>query len=151
MLARVHLGTVVLLLVTLVAAGAANAKKTPLPGFHSPSGNIKCFYVPGQTSVLRCKIGRAAYSKRLTAYCGSPPIGVDWAGFELTPVRKGAVTCSGGVLYSPERQVPVFVNQPYGTTWRHGAFSCDSGRTGVTCRNRTGHGLFISRASWRAW
>ena len=141
-----------LVLVTaLLAASAAQAAKTPLPGFHSPSGNIKCFYVPGPTSVLRCQIRQASYARRLTAYCGSPPIGVDWAGFELTPTRKGGVTCSGGVLYSPERQVPVFVNQPYGTTWRHGAFRCASARTGVTCRNRTGHGLFISRASWRRW
>jgi hypothetical protein len=139
------------LVVALLAAPAAGAAKTRLPGFHSPSGNIRCFYVPGPTSVLRCQIGRAAYAGRLTSYCASPPIGVDWAGFELTPARKGAVTCSGGVLYSPERQVPVFVNQPYGTTWRHGAYSCGSGRTGVTCRSRTGHGLFVSRASWRAW
>jgi hypothetical protein len=140
-----------LVAVALIAPAGASAKKTPLPGFHSPSGNIKCFYVPGRPAILRCQIGEAAYAKRLTSYCGSPPIGVDWAGFELTPTRKGAVTCSGGVLYSPERQVPVFVNQPYGTTWKHGAFSCASERTGVTCRNRTGHGVFISRASWRAW
>ena len=143
--------TGLLLVVAALIAPTGAAAKTRLPGFHSPSGNIKCFYVPGPTSVLRCQIRRASYAKRLTAYCGSPPIGVDWAGFELTPTRKGAVTCSGGVLYSPERQVPVFVNQPYGTTWRHGAFRCDSRRSGVTCRNRTGHGLFISRASWRAW
>jgi len=47
--------------------------------------------------------------------------------------------------------VPVFVNQPYGTSWRRGVFSCASQRTGVTCRSRAGHGLFVSRASWRAW
>jgi hypothetical protein len=139
-----------LVAVALIAPTGAVAK-TILPGFHSPSGNIKCFYGPGRPAVLRCQIGQASYAGRLTAYCGSPPIGVDWAGFELTPTRKGAVTCSGGVLYSPERQRPVFVNQPYGTTWKHGAFTCASERTGITCRNRTGHGLFISRASWRAW
>ncbi len=137
--------------VALLAAPAAGAAKTRLPGFHSPSGNIRCFYVPGRTSVLRCLTRRAAYTKRLTTYCNSPPIGVDWAGFELTPTRKGAVTCSGGALYSPERQVPVFLNQPYGTTWRHGTYSCASERTGVTCRTRSGHGLFISHASWRVW
>ena len=138
------------LLLLLAAAGAATAK-TPLPGFRSPSGNIRCFVVPGRPPVLRCQISRSVYAKRLTAHCSSPAIGVDWAGFELTPGRKGAVTCSGGVLYEPDRQVPVFVKQPYGTTWRHGAFACDSEAAGVTCRNRTGHGLFLSRGSWRAW
>jgi Family of unknown function (DUF6636) len=141
-----------LLALSLVAlAPPAAAAKTPLPGFHSPTGNIRCFYVPGRPAVLRCQIRRAAYAKRLTAHCASPPIGVDWGGFELTANRRGAVTCTGGVLYDPSRQVPVFVNQRYGTTWRRGAFSCASKRTGVTCRNRTGHGLFISRASWRVW
>ncbi len=140
-----------LVAVALIAPTGAVAKKTPLPGFHSPSGNIKCFYVPGRPAILRCRIGEATYANRLTSYCASTPIGLDWAGFELAPTRKGAVTCSGGVLYSPERQVPVFVNRPYGTTWRHGVFRCESKRTGVTCRSRTGHGLFISRASWRAW
>ena len=139
------------MLTLLALAAPAAAAKTPLPGFHSPSGNISCFYVPGGTVVLRCQIHEAAYAKRLTTHCASPPIGVDWGGFELTAGRKGAITCTGGVLYDPSRQVPVFVNQPYGTTWRHGAFSCDSERAGVTCRNRTGHGLFVSRASWRVW
>ena len=138
-------------LAAALAVTAGAAAKTHLPGFHSPSGNIRCFLVPGRPPVLRCQIRQADYATRLTTHCASPPIGVDWAGFELTPGRKGAVTCSGGVLYEPDRQVPVFVNQGYGTTWRRGAFACDSETTGVTCRNRTGHGLFISRASWRVW
>jgi hypothetical protein len=142
---------VLVLALGALAASSAAAAKTPLPGFHSPSGNIRCYYGSGPPAVLRCQIGQAAFAKRLVTYCASPPIGVDWAGFELTATRKGAVTCSGGVLYSPETQVPVYVGQPYGTTWRRGVFSCDSRRTGVTCRSRTGHGLFISRASWRAW
>jgi len=142
---------VLVLALAALSASAAEAAKTPLPGFHSPSGNIRCYDESGRPAVLRCQIRQAAFTKRLVRYCASPPIGVDWAGFELTATRKGAVTCSGGVLYSPETQVPVYVDQPYGTTWRHGVFGCDSRRTGVTCRSRAGHGLFISRASWRAW
>jgi len=147
----VRLAAIALSLAALAVPATAVAKKTPLPGFHSPSGNIRCYYESGRPAVLRCQIRQAAYAKRLVAHCGAPSIGVDWAGFELTATRKGAVTCSGGVLYSPETQVPVFVNQPYGTTWRRGVFSCASQRTGVTCRSRAGHGLFVSRASWRAW
>src|SRR6516162_9176835 len=146
--AVVRLAALLLSLTALAVPASASAEKTPLPGFHSPSGNIRCYYEGGRPAVLRCQIGQAAYTKRLVAYCGAPPIGVDWAGSELTATRKGAVTCSGGVLYSPETQVPVFVNQPYGTTWRRGGFRCDSRRTGVSCRSRAGHGLFISRASW---
>jgi hypothetical protein len=140
----------VVLAALLLAAPAAGAK-TPLPGIRTPSGNISCFYVSGRPSMLQCRIKQAAYAKKLTDYCGSPPIGVDWGGFSLGPRRKGSVTCTGGVLYSPDTQRLDFVTLPYGKTWRQGVFTCTSAVTGLTCRNRTGHGLFISRESWRAW
>ena len=130
--------------------GAAAAKRI-LPGFHSPTGNIRCYYRSGRVALLSCQIGRAAYAKRLTRYCSSPPIGVDWAGFELTPTRKGMVTCAGGVLYSPGSERPVFANLPYGAAWSRGVFTCLSRLAGVTCTSRSGHGLFVSRVSWRGW
>jgi len=128
---------------------------TVLPGFHSPSGNIRCFAVPlGGTgaSTLRCEIKKASYSSTLQARCMRPDgSGVDWHGFELGPAGKGAVICSGGILYNPGTQRPADADLPYGHTWRHAGFTCVSRVTGVTCRNAHGHGLFISRASWRAW
>jgi hypothetical protein len=111
----------VLLAVALAAPAAA--AKTPLPGIRTPSGNISCFSVPGPPSVLQCQIRQSAYAGKLAASCG-PRIGVDWAGFALGPRTKGSVSCSGGVLYSPDTQRPVFT---------------------------TLDGLFISRESRRAW
>ena len=136
-----------------VALGAAGlAGSASLPGFHSPTGNIKCLFVPGPPrGMMLCQIKRADYAKRLVAYCGSPPIGVDWAGFTLGATRKATVACSGGVLYNPDTQKPVYVNLPYGRTWRHGVFTCSSRVTGITCRSRTGHGLFVSREAYRLW
>ena len=131
-------------------AGASAAKRT-LPGFQSPSGNIRCYYRAGRVGLLNCQIGRAVYAKRLTHYCASPPIGVDWGGFDLTPTHKGAITCTGGVLYEPATERPIFVNLPYSATWRRGVFTCVSRVAGVTCTSRAGHGLFVSRQSWRAW
>ena len=134
----------------LAPAGAA--AKRLLPGFHSPSGNIRCYYqASARSPILRCQIGHAVYAKRLTGYCGSPPIGVDWGGFELTATHKGAITCTGGVLYEPDKERPVFVNLPYGASFRRGVFTCVTRTSGVTCRSRSGHGLFVSRESWRAW
>jgi hypothetical protein len=37
----------------------------------------------------------------------------------------------------------------YGKTWRRAGISCRSAFTGMTCRNRSGHGFFLSRARWR--
>jgi hypothetical protein len=135
----------------LVLASPAAAAKTPLPGIRTPSGNISCFFVPGPPAVLQCQIKQASYAKKLVAYCGQPKIGVDWGGFSLGATRKGAITCTGGVLYNPDTQRLAFLTLPYGQTWRQGVFTCASAVTGLTCRNRTGHGLFISRESWRAW
>ncbi len=129
---------------------------TLLPGFHSPSGNIRCFAVPvgGTTaaSTLRCEIKKASYATGLQARCMRPDgSGVDWHGFELGSTGKGAVTCSGGILYNPGTQRPTFVDLPYGRTWRRAGFTCMSRVTGVTCRNAHRHGLFVSRASWHVW
>jgi hypothetical protein len=54
-------------------------------------------------------------------------------------------------MYDPNTQHPGYVTLAYGKTWRHGPFTCSSDVTGVTCRNRAGHGLFLSRQSWRAF
>jgi len=141
----------ILTAVSILVAAVSAAHASTLPGFHSPTGNIKCLYVPGSggPSTLLCTIGRADYAKTLQDRCMAPNgAGVDWHGFTLGPNRKGMVSCSGGILYTGR---PSYVNLPYGKTWRRGVFTCTSRFAGVTCRNRTGHGLFISRQSWRAW
>jgi hypothetical protein len=134
----------------LATSGVALATTT-LPGFRSPSRNIRCFRNAEAPRVLHCSIAQAAYAKRLTAYCASPPIGVDWGGFELGPTRKAAVTCTGGVLYEPSSQRLNDTPLGYGRTWRSGPFTCVSQVAGVTCRSKAGHGLFVSRQSYRLW
>src|SRR3954452_10762561 len=84
--------------------GGAAVAKTTLPGFRSPSKNIQCFLSLEPPRILHCTIAHAAYAKQLAAHCAAPPAGVDWGGFELGPTRKGSVTCTGGVLYSPDTQ-----------------------------------------------
>jgi hypothetical protein len=37
----------------------------------------------------------------------------------------------------------------YGRTLRVGGIRCTSAVTGLTCRNRSGHGFFLSRERWR--
>jgi hypothetical protein len=130
----------------------ASAKRivTPLPGFRSPSGNISCFVVPGKPSVLRCSIPHASYAAALQGRCMARA-SLDWHGFELAARATGAITCSGGVLYSPDTQRPSYVVLPYGRRWRREGFTCLSRQSGVTCENATGHGLLLSRTSWRAW
>jgi hypothetical protein len=145
---RLLLGTCV---AALVLTGAA-AASTPLPGIRSPSGNISCLLLQGGPTLLVCSIAKASYSGTLQARCMRPNgSGVDWHGFALRSTGVGALNCSGGILYSPAKYRPAYTTLPYGKSWHHGAFTCRSRPAGVTCTTSSGHGLFLSRASWRAW
>jgi hypothetical protein len=138
-------------LVCALSAGVATAAR--LPGVRTPSKNITCLYVPVRPTThgnLLCNIKHAVYTGALQARCIAPPTGLDWHGFTLSESRKGEVLCAGGIMYNP-RDRPTFVTLAYGKTWRHGPFVCASRRTGLTCTSRSGHGLLLSRASWRTW
>ncbi len=139
---------------TVIAAVAASSSVAGrsgavVPGFRSPSGNIKCSYNPkglgsaGFTPVLKCSLDHADYGLRLQRRCEAG----DWHGFTMTPSRKPMIFCPGGA--SGDR--PVYRTLAYGQRWQRGPFTCTSRVTGATCRNRTGHGLFISRQAYRTW
>jgi hypothetical protein len=134
----------------LVLALAAPAAAATLPGIRSPSGNITCLYVSQKPQFLLCQIANADYKPALTHHCGSAPYYVDWAGFSLSATGKGVVACAGGPAYDPQTDHPRYVTLAYGKTWRQGPFTCGSATTGITCTNRAGHELFVSRGSWRA-
>jgi hypothetical protein len=120
-------------------AGRSGAVVT---GFRSPSGNIKCFVV----KTLYCSIDKANYRTRLQAGCS-----LDWHGFELSAASRARIYCTSNAAYNMGTERPNNVKLAYGKSFRRGAFSCLSRITGVTCRNRTGHGLFVSRRAWRVW
>jgi hypothetical protein len=55
--------------------------------------------------------------------------------------------CAGDTTIDPTAQA-----LPYGTDSVVGSFQCESRSTGMTCTNTgTGHGFFISFASYRAF
>ena len=146
---RLLLGVVVCAL-GLAPSGLAGSS-TVLPGFRSPSGNIKCLYVPSPAGFVYCRIAKANYAKQLTGYCARPKFGVDWAGFTLGKKGKGSVACSGGTMYDPTTQHPRYVTLAYGKTWKRSVFTCTSRVNGVTCTNPAGHGLFVAREAWRSF
>src|SRR3954453_19822599 len=153
-----RLPALVLLAGTFASCVAAAAAAQTIPGFRSPSGNIACLLIPsaptgrgGRTpAAIRATIAHADYAKSLQARCLGPSgAGVDWHGFLLPAARKGAVSCSGGALYNAATQHPSYVTLAYGKTWRHKMFSCTSAIAGVNCSNPSGHGMFLSRQTWR--
>jgi len=131
------------------ASGSSGARK--VPGFRSPSGNIHCYFdrkaiVPanGTKRLLTCGLQHADYAMQLQHRC----LAGDWHGFVLGAKAKPAIFCAGNANYSFR---PVYTLLAYGKSRQLGPFTCTSRITGVTCHNRSGHGLFVSRQTYRTW
>ena len=138
-----------LLAAAAFSAAAGGAGGRTLVGFRSPTGNIKCHYdphglgSPNPTRLVRCSLDHADYAAALQRRC----LAGDWHGFTLMPARKPFLFCPGGA--SGDRIT--YTTLAYGKSWRRGPYTCTSRVTGVTCRNGTGHGLFVSRQAYRTW
>jgi hypothetical protein len=135
----------------LISATAALA--APLPGVQTPTGNIRCFYVPIKPTrhgTLLCEVKQADFAQIAQQKCMARS-GLDWHGFALPWNGRGDLSCSGGILYDIGRDYPSVHRLSYGTTWRHRGFTCTSRRAALSCVNGRGHGLVLSRQEWRAW
>src|SRR5262249_53975115 len=144
----------VALLAVLAAltVGPSGASGAHLPGVKTPSRNITCFFIPGWPTdhgVLLCRIKVARYLDRLETSCIDGP-GLDWRGFALPWSGKAQVFCAGGIMHDPFDKL-MFSVVGYGKTWHSAPFTCTLQNSGLTCVNASGHGLFMSRRSWRVW
>ncbi|MGD9572897.1 MAG: DUF6636 domain-containing protein [Thermoleophilia bacterium] len=137
------------LLATIVIAAAGllvwSATATAITRFATPTRNIAC---AGDKREMRCDI-------RVTN--ATPPprpasCNFDWGqAYVITPgKRKGRGLCaSDTVLPSPGQRIRIL---RYGTSIRFGPggqIVCISRRTGLTCRNKAGHGFTLSRQAIR--
>ena len=108
--------------------------------FKLPSGNIGCgySYFAGERPYLRCEIisrlrPMPSKPRGCTEGVWGRAVGMeDWS-------RAGGL-CIGDTVMEPS--APVL---PYGKNWSRGGFTCMSRTTGLTCKNRAGHGWFLSR------
>ena len=138
-------------LLAVVTCSLAQAAR--LPGVKTPTRNISCFYVPIKPTArgnLLCDIKTSLYSRAQQNGCQART-GLDWHGFELSNTRRAQPVCTGGVLYDIGHDTPTFVVLAYGHTWRSHGFTCTSRLNGLTCTNDHGHGLFLSRESFRLY
>jgi hypothetical protein len=129
---------VVVAVLTLTVAGSAAA--SVVASFRTPSGNIGCTFASGlgPEPNLRCDIRSGLKPK--------PPkprnCDLDWGfGYSMGPTGRAHVVCAGDTALIPTSRV-----LRYGSRWSRGGFTCRSQVQGLRCRNRSGHGFFISRA-----
>jgi hypothetical protein len=122
--------------------------------FKTSSGRIVCEWAPpdrfynvkwtfilcGVTTGLRPAIPKTGLDCREFRYTGNR-VGMRSTGrVELLPCLGDAQPFNGAVY------APVLRN---GATWRHGGIGCAAATSSLICRNRDGHGFFLSPRHWR--
>jgi hypothetical protein len=128
--------------------GAPHARAQPAGGyFKTPSGNIICFYDTGTAKFVQCGI-RSGLKPAVHAYScrvGDPVhdrIDLPASGRPTPPQCAGDPGPFLGYQEHPRTLA-------YGRHWSGAGMHCTSAKRGLTCRNREGHGFFLSRARWR--
>jgi hypothetical protein len=108
--------------------------------FRMPSSNIGCVFSsdPGFGGpYLRCDI----LSGLKPAPARPKGCTLDWKyGYRMRPTGRARTVCAGDTAV--DRRARAI---PYGHRWSRGGFTCLSRRIGLRCRNRSGHGFFLSK------
>jgi hypothetical protein len=120
----------------------------------TPSNNIACVYWLGTAPPsIRCRIASGLVPEPRTDRAGCPR--TDDVVLRTTgrPTIGGRSICRGEDEgdAGPLAALPVARVLAYGKTWAGEGLRCTSAETGLTCRNRDGHGFFLSRERWRAF
>lgn len=127
-----------LLAVASLLAGPAAAD---LEFFQMPSGNIHCMAgmdvgIPASVECEILELDGAPAAPR-PADCA-----LDWGHrFVVRETGPAGTVCAGDTIAHPDHGV-----FPYGHSASIGGITCASSERGLECRNREGHGFFLSRA-----
>jgi hypothetical protein len=137
----------------VATAAAAGTGTVEYGWFKTPSGNIECGYEYGEgPTSLQCgiKSGLKPPPPRRGPTCAqSNRVILGATGRPAT----GRSICPG----EDESDAGPFAGEAaarvlgYGHMWTHGGIRCTSAFGGLTCRNESRHGFFLSRARWRAF
>jgi len=126
-----------LVVVALAVAGAAGAAvPTPEPvktGFAVPSRNMVCNAGPYRGgNVLACTVFSEASTR----------------GQKIWSMQTRGRVSVGFLQSNAARELPLL---RYGSSWTWHGFRCTSRRTGLTCKNQSGHGFVLSRQAQRVF
>jgi hypothetical protein len=130
----------------VVSRGAkASASALSLRYFKTPSANIVCQYGSGDPQFppsMECAIKSGLKPPPKRKKCDAGDYTDSMVFMELTG-HANYLRCAGdpGPLVG-EAKAKVLA---YGKTWRRGDMRCTSRTSGLTCRNRSGHGWNLSR------
>jgi len=134
------------LLGLIAPQGAAAAR---VNAFKTPSGNIVCEYPPGKEQVPAIVCGIESGLKPPPSRSAPACEHLDYVGNRVFLTATGharPISCAGDA--GPFAFLDSAWVLKYSKSWRGDGFVCTSRTSGLTCRNRRGHGFFLSRAHW---
>jgi hypothetical protein len=122
-----------LVAVTAAAAVPSTAAAVAPSSFLTPSHGIGCAL---QGGTLRCDVRAPLHPRSHPAACD-----LDFGdSFVLGRHGRARWLCHGDTVLDPRARV-----LRYGQRWRRAGRTCTSRRSGLTCRNGSGHGFRLSR------
>jgi hypothetical protein len=136
------------LAIALSLGGSASAKEPYWTNFHTPGKAAYCQVVPditggdagpGYIAPLECWTPNDGFSVRLSAYGGRPKYGY-WS-WNKKLYSRSPLLGFGKSWWSNSTSKEGFDTSPRGTIH----FRCISQASGLTCRNRKGHGFWFGR------
>ena len=137
-----------LLVVAATAASlvlVAPALGSTIISFRTPTGNIGCVFSSGLTGAEKPTIRCDIRSRLRPAPHRPKRCPLDYGdSLEISQLGHVTLVCHGDTAIDPHAKV-----LHYGQTWRHEGLSCTSRFDGLTCTNKSKHGFFMSRQSWR--
>ena len=130
-------------LATVTERGAS--AQSGVVGFQTPTKNINCtVYTDLAPRTLECMV---------STYIGKVPKQPADCELDWTP-QADLGTTGRASLFACRGDTSWWVDAPvlaYGKTFRNGAFTCKSEKTGVTCTNGSKRGFKVSRGSITAF
>ncbi len=144
----------VLLLVSgsLASTALGAPAKSSSGFFKTPSGKIFCQWVTGGSPSASVECGVTTGLVPKLPKTGSGCQHLDYVGNRISlsvTGRAQPVPCAGdaGPFADPDHSVLL----RYGKTWSAGGLTCSEKTSGLTCKNRSGHGFFMSLRSWQTF
>lgn len=136
------------------ASPATPSRSLPNGYLKTPSGNIVCIeWLDSRPPSVGCRIKSGLRPPPATDRPGCPRTSDVALGATGKATVGGRSICrgedegdAGPLAYEGVARVLA-----YGRTWSGGGIRCASASTGLTCRNKSGHGFFLSREHWRAF
>jgi hypothetical protein len=147
-----HVLAVLAAVVVSLALTAGTANAGTMGYFKTPSKNVVCAYAygfSGQKPYVECGIKSGIKPAAKPADCsdlGGDPANNTFVDLGATG-RSTRVPCKGDPgPFAEESKAKVLA---YGKSWAHSGLRCSSATKGLTCRNKSKHGFFLSRARSR--